>query len=298
MDLLQALHAFTAVAEHGSLTRCAAALGQTPSALSRQLAALEAQGGTRLFHRTGRGVLLSDAGSALLPRAQALLADAAGLMGRLRGEAESPAGVVDLGVVPAVRPIVAQLAQRVRADLPRLRLRAHEGFSGQVEDWLARGQVDVGLFNRYSAAKVRDAVPVLRTQMGLIARRGSKLVRGETLPFRQLHGVPLAAPLRPNPMLSALQQAAQRQRIELDFAFESGSEAILMEAVAQGDMATIVPRHVAQHDYGAERFGWARLVEPGLRQVTWLAISSARPATPATRAVAAMLREMTPTLAC
>lgn len=296
MDLLPAFQCFCSIAEQGSLTRSAAVLGSAPSALSRQLAALEAEVGGRLFHRTGRGVVPTDLGRRLLPRAKAILAECDTVMSEMRGELVSPMGTVDLGVVPAVRPVVARLCSRLQQEYPRIRLRAHEAFSGQVEEWVVNGKVDVGIYNRYGRAGRRDAEPLLRSPMVVVARRGLPLVRADDIAFRALAGVPMAIPIRPNALLSILEATALRLRIELAFAFESGSEAIIMDAVANAGLCAVVPRHVAARDYGRERYAWATVTAPKLTQTTWMGQTSARPSTPAARIVAALLREMTPSL--
>ena len=69
MDL-KGVRAFCSVAEGGSFSRAAAALGVAQSVLSRQVSALEGELGGRLFHRTGRGVQATELGQALLPRAR------------------------------------------------------------------------------------------------------------------------------------------------------------------------------------------------------------------------------------
>lgn len=60
---LQALVCFEAAARHESYTRAAAALALTQGAVSRQIAALEALLGLRLFRRTQHGVCLTPAGA-------------------------------------------------------------------------------------------------------------------------------------------------------------------------------------------------------------------------------------------
>jgi DNA-binding transcriptional LysR family regulator len=296
MDLLPALRAFCSVAEHGSLTRSAAVIGVAPSALSRHVAALESEIGGRLFHRTGRGVQPTELGETLLPRAKAILQDCGSILSEMRGESASPAGTVDIGVVPAVRPIVARLCASLQAEYPRIRLRAHEGFSGQVEEWIVGGKVDLGVYNRYGRSGGRGAEAMLRTPMVVVARRGWPLVRRSEVPFRALAGVPMAIPVRPNALLSMLETTAMRQKIELNFAFESGSEAIIMDAVANAGMCAVVPLHVARRDYGAERYAWATITSPKLTQTSWMAQTSARPHTPAARVVAALVRQFTPAL--
>lgn len=62
---LNALRAFEAAARHLSLTRAAAELHLTHGAISHQVRALEALLGTGLFHRRGRGLVLTEAGQQL-----------------------------------------------------------------------------------------------------------------------------------------------------------------------------------------------------------------------------------------
>jgi DNA-binding transcriptional LysR family regulator len=79
MDKLRSLQTFIRIAELGSLTAAAAALGTSLPSVVRQLAALEAGLGTRLFQRTTRRVSLTAEGRAYLARcrdALALLAEA------------------------------------------------------------------------------------------------------------------------------------------------------------------------------------------------------------------------------
>ncbi len=72
---LPELQAFVQAARNGSATRAALALGLTQSAVSRSLATLEDRLGVRLFHRLRQRLTLSDAGRALLPDAERILAD-------------------------------------------------------------------------------------------------------------------------------------------------------------------------------------------------------------------------------
>lgn len=78
------LNAFIAVAETGSFSAAAARLQLTQPAVSKRIAALESDTGTRLFDRIGRGVGLTEAGRALLPRAGAILREMAAAERALR----------------------------------------------------------------------------------------------------------------------------------------------------------------------------------------------------------------------
>ncbi|GAB2842507.1 LysR family transcriptional regulator [Pseudoduganella ginsengisoli] len=78
-DYLADVEVFTTVAEKGTISAAAVALGTTPSVLSRAIARLEARLGTQLIRRTTRRLSLTDAGQAYLEQARAaftVLADA------------------------------------------------------------------------------------------------------------------------------------------------------------------------------------------------------------------------------
>src|SRR3569623_1101677 len=70
------LRIFVAVAEREHVTRAAAALNLTPSAVSAAVSGLEARHGVELFDRIGRGVVLNQAGRIFLEEARAVLARA------------------------------------------------------------------------------------------------------------------------------------------------------------------------------------------------------------------------------
>lgn len=72
MDL-DAVRTFAAAADAGQFQEAAAGLSVTQQAVSRRIAALEAELGIRLFTRGPRGVTLTTAGEAFLPHAHAVL---------------------------------------------------------------------------------------------------------------------------------------------------------------------------------------------------------------------------------
>lgn len=289
---LWTLRAFRTIAEHGSLSRAATLLEVSQSTLSRRLASLERAIGGPLFYRNGRGVMLSELGQLLRPRADGLLADFDGMLDLARDQKTSPAGDVDVALVRAVgRPLPSRLARRLANEFPRIRLRLHQAYSGQVEDALGHGRVDIGVFNRYGRGQVRGGELLFKTDMVLVRATRDKERRRSEIPFAALADLPLVVALRPNPLTAAIEDIAQRQGIALAMAVEAGSNEIVRDLVAQAGYANVLPRHVAENEFPGRDFEIAKIVKPTIIQTTWLALTTQRPVSQAARAVARVLRE-------
>jgi DNA-binding transcriptional LysR family regulator len=70
---LDQLQIFIAVAQREHVTRAADALGLAPPSVSAAVASLEREFGTKLFHRVGRGIVVTEGGKLLLDEARALV---------------------------------------------------------------------------------------------------------------------------------------------------------------------------------------------------------------------------------
>src|ERR1700736_4734936 len=92
MDRINAMQAFVAVADLRGFAPAARKLGQSPSNVTRLIAALEDRLGARLLQRTTRQVALTDVGARYLERARRILADIAEAESAAEGESTRPSG--------------------------------------------------------------------------------------------------------------------------------------------------------------------------------------------------------------
>lgn len=93
------LHYFHAIAAADSLTRAAQRLNVSPSALSIQLQQLEQALGHKLFERSGRRLVLTEAGRLAQERAAAIFAAGDELVAHLKGGAGRARGIVRVGAL-------------------------------------------------------------------------------------------------------------------------------------------------------------------------------------------------------
>ena len=97
-DKLVAMKVFRRVAEVGSFTRAADDLGVTAATVSKHIAFLEKDVGTRLISRTTRRMHLTDAGLAFLKRTQVILDDLEEAELEARGFQAEPKGAIRINV--------------------------------------------------------------------------------------------------------------------------------------------------------------------------------------------------------
>lgn len=158
MDVVRHLRYFVALAEVRHYGECAQRLGITQPPLSQGIKRLEQHLGVRLFDRGVRGVWLTPAGEALLPRARQLVADAVALAEAARRVAE------DVPLRLGLPPDLGARGEEV--------VRAASGLVGTVEPrvlagvtlaaQLAEGSLDVAVVRHPAVVDGTDAGPVVR----------------------------------------------------------------------------------------------------------------------------------------
>jgi DNA-binding transcriptional LysR family regulator len=185
---LRHLRYFVAVAEEGNITRAAERLGIGQPPLSQQIHALERELDVKLFHRTGHGVVATDAGKALLVDAKRLLddVDQATLNAQRAGRGET--GHLHLGFTAsaAFHPIVRALVREFRNAYPGVGLTLTEGTTAQLLAQLDEGRIDLAFLrpgvHSFAGVVLQD-----------IASEPMKAVLPVTHPLAQRARIPLSA---------------------------------------------------------------------------------------------------------
>ncbi|KXF78510.1 LysR family transcriptional regulator [Paramesorhizobium deserti] len=150
------LNAFVAVARAGGFRDGARASGMSASGLSEAVRRLEAQLGVRLFNRTTRSVVLTEAGQGLMERLGPALTEMEAALDVVNRYRDKPAGVLRLNVpVSAARLVLPDIVPPFLAAYPDIRLEVitEESFV----DVLAAG-CDAGI--RYEERLEQDMIAV------------------------------------------------------------------------------------------------------------------------------------------
>lgn len=119
---LKYLETFIKVAEYGSFRKAADAMYITPSAVIKQIDALEEETGAALFDRTHRGLHLTKGGQSLYTDGKVLLDSAQNALIRARMKMDENDAVIRIGTSPVTpADIFADLWEKAYASWPELR---------------------------------------------------------------------------------------------------------------------------------------------------------------------------------
>ena len=141
---LQVIEAFVEVAQRGSVTEAARALGRSQPAVSHRIKQLEEQLGVALFERQGRGLRLTPRGSLLLREAEGVLARLRTLPDVLLRDEVEPMGQVTIGALPTVaRYYLIDALHEALKEMPQVKWVVEVGLSEALLDKLRQGRVDV-----------------------------------------------------------------------------------------------------------------------------------------------------------
>lgn len=148
------LQVLVAVARHGSVTAAARALNYAQPSVSHHLARLEAETGTKLVQRAGRGIRLTDAGRLLADRATEVIGRLDAAENELAVFAGLRAGRLRLAAFPsALSTLVPAAAAVLHERHPSVDLRLTEAEPPEAVRMLRAGYVDIALIFRHAPAE-------------------------------------------------------------------------------------------------------------------------------------------------
>ncbi|SDH83320.1 LysR family transcriptional regulator [Variovorax sp. OV700] len=286
---------FVKVADAGSVSGAALALDMQQSVVSRHITRLEQESGTRLFRRTGRGVVLTEFGQQVYPRVMALIRDAEQLADDMRTNSGTPVGDVRFGLLPSTVAVLAgPLFSAVRKSWPQVRLHLTEGSSAQLEEWLTQGRLDLALLLREEDTAAPEETVLTRLPLYLVVPAKDPLAGRKTIDFDDVAGLPLVLPSEPHPLRARLGKLARQKGLTLTQVLEADSIRLQHEITASGGGYAITAGTLTANE--ARRLAAVRIVRPALSRAVVLGVTQHRAHTKATWEVMRLLKSMAPAM--
>lgn len=152
----------------GSVTKAAAALNLTQSAVSHAIASLEAELGFLLLSRSRSGIRLTSEGEQIIASIRQVLAQneivrqQAALIKGLK------IGTVTIGTFSSIsRQWLPEIIKSFKRSHPAVEVKLQEGTYEDISAWIANGSVDFGFMSALTA-KVFDFIPLKKDPMACI----------------------------------------------------------------------------------------------------------------------------------
>jgi DNA-binding transcriptional LysR family regulator len=288
------LRVLTEVARRGSFSGAADALSYTQSAVSQQIATLEAETGMTLLERQARGVRLTPAGGALVEHAEGILARLEAAEAELSAIAGLRAGRLRMASFPTAGATLMPLAiATFRSTYPEIELTLSEGEPEEIAPRLRAGEFDLALlfeFDRPQAdQETLTRVELLEDPMYLALPRDHRLAGKDGLRLQELRGEAWIQTSRSSPCARHVVRSCHAAGFEPNVSFESDDYQTVQGLVAAGVGVALIPElalSVVREDIVIR----ALSPSPPVRQVIAAAPTDAR-LSPATPAMLAILEE-------
>jgi DNA-binding transcriptional LysR family regulator len=244
---LRRLRILREVSDRGSFSAAAESLHVSQSAISQQIAALEAEVGVPLLLRLRGGPSLTEAGELLVGHAGAAITRLEQAERELAELSGLHAGELRMVSFPsASATIVTRAATLFRDRHPEIRLSLAEGDPEDSVPALKRGSYDLAIvfdFHLQPFTEDRDLVlhPLLTERMHVAVSERHPLADREAVELCELDSEPWLCGATTTSCRELTIQSCRNASFEPDIAFESNDYNVLQSLVAAGLGVTLLP---------------------------------------------------------
>lgn len=292
MELRQ-LEYFLTIIDCGAFSRAALKLLVGQPMLSRQIRALEDEVGAALYHRTGRGIALTEAGKLLEKYARDIMNTTNQAQREISALGLSPTGSVSIAMPPSVGAALAVgVVQQFCEKFPKVALGVRESFSAYVLDWLIDGRIDIAVL--YDAPRLHSlpSDPLLTDELFLLGPASDPAGVGPgPVPLARLNDIPLILASRPHGLRILIDEFMEKIGCQPNVRIEIDALPSNLRLVESGLAYTVLSYSCVHHLVEAGRIRCWRIVEPTMTRSLVVASSTQRPSTKASRALADIVRQ-------
>jgi len=258
---------FAQVAKSGSISRAAMDLGADQSTVSRRVGLLEAELGVRLFHRSGRGVSLTERGQQLLGFAATMNDTLIEAERAMRDSAEQGPAKLCIAAQPTIaRILFGSLGHALKARYPLTQVHFVEGLAADILNRLSDGAVDIAILYLPEHPGALQFDPLLSEGVQLITPANYPL-DGDAIAVRDLGDIPLILPSTHHGLRMMVESLATRYGFSANIALEcDGSISITKRLVLENCGCTVLPEAAVVEEVKAGRLKSYRLEDPEIHR--------------------------------
>jgi LysR family transcriptional regulator, nitrogen assimilation regulatory protein len=241
MDLRQ-LRYFLQAAKTQNLTQASGRVWISQSAISRQIKLLESELGVTLFERQARGVKLTDAGKALVRRAELLVRDADELKRSITEANDSPSGLLKIGAPTMLHSLfLAQFLMEYHKQYPNVLLVHSHGTSKGTLEAVANGDLDIAIMSSQDSFEPFAIQPLLSEALFLAGPRAARLQIDKPAGLKRIVEQPLILPSYPNSLRVMIDRELAKIHLQTQPIIEADTAVMTLDLVNRGVGYTVLP---------------------------------------------------------
>lgn len=240
--ILQHLITFCRVVETGGFSRAGQLVGMSQPAVTRQVAALEAELNQHLLDRSARQFRLTPSGELVFERAKRIVAAVTELKEAVADLGSPEKGHVSIGAVTSVGlgllpPILTEYAQRH----PSVRLLVKASRTQETLAKLIEGEIDMAILTNPVSHPRLTCMPLQQDRVVLIASPERKASLPDPLPLEQLSVLEMISFQAPSRFRTFVDSILEQYGIYLNVTMEFDSHEAVKLMVGLGFGLALVP---------------------------------------------------------
>lgn len=247
MDL-DLFKSFVAVADARSFSRAARTMHSTQPTLSRQIARLETELGTRLFQRYGRHVECTVTGQLLLPLARAIVSRTEDAISLIREQAGAGTSAVRFGAVGNVMALLlTPILVSFLSAYPNVSVDLVEKDDAQLEEAVISGELDCAIMTPWGSTRAASQ-HLLTEEIVLVVPQGHRLAQLKSVPLAMLAGESILLPRATMNAGNVAADALRRAGFEPRFSYRANYPELMRALVRKGLGVAPMPKMLVSAD--------------------------------------------------
>jgi len=245
---LYALEVFLAVVTEKSFSRAADRLLRTQPAVSLALQRLETELGEKLIDRSGKDLVLTDAGQTVLDyarRFQNLRQEMQNSLAELR---DNSAGTLTVGANESTSLYLLRHIERFRRLYPRIKVQVRRSLSSKIPNELLDGSLELGVISYEPSDEHLTSTVIYTDALALVVSPRHRLARRKTVPISELAAETFIAHNVISPYRDVVLREFQRQRVPLNMPVEMPTIETIRRLVQKNEGVAFLPRMCVEQE--------------------------------------------------
>ena len=243
-----AIKVFHAVANEKSFSRAAEKLRRTQPAVSMTVRRLESDLGERLIDRSGRELLLTDAGQIVLEHARRMHNLERELENSLAELRDNAAGRLVIGANESTTLYLLRHLTRYRRAFPRVKVQVRRSLSSRIPEQIIQGDLELGVISYDPGDRRLTARVIYDDRLAFVVSPQHRLAGRNEVPLAELGIEIFIAHNVSSPYREIVLREFQQRQVQLNMDVEMPTVESIRKLVQRNEGVAFLPRMCVEQE--------------------------------------------------